>query len=349
MTTHPQTLTPKQRGATVVEFVIIVPIVLMMILGIMQTGMVYYAKSNLNYAAFEAVRAGSVGHGLLNGAQGIGQTFTRSMAGYYGGGRNPTEIAASTARAIADITPLTTQIQLLSPTSQSFDDYASPRLKAKYGVSTRVIPNNNLNAITCPMDNTSCNNNPASNASGQTLSDANILNLRITYGIPAAKQMPLVGPFYIKVLKGLTDLGLMAETDPFKLALLNLGRIPVVLHTSMRMQSAPIENGNGSNPGAGNNGTPIEPDPDPPVENPEDPPCQAGDPDCEPADPPEELEEPCDPATDLFHCLPPGCNKGDASCDPACEGGKCTPIDCGEKVNILTTTEAPAPASSTNP
>jgi hypothetical protein len=311
-----------QIGASMVEFVVVVPVLLMMILGVVQTGLVYFAKSNVNYAAFEAARAGSVSHATQAS---IRDAFTRAMVGYYGGGRNASELAESLSRASADITAASMQIELLSPTKESFDDYASPRLSQKLGTQARVIPNNNLSTISCPLDKPSCNNDPNSNHSGQTLSDANLLKVRITYGIPSIKQVPMVGRFYTRVLQGLDgEVKSSAETEPFKKALLAQGRIPVVVHTTMRMQSEPIENGNVSNPGAGNNGNPVNPTPTAPL----DPACQEGDPDCQPTDPKEEPEESCDPATDLFHCLPPGCQANDPMCDPTCEDGHCNGPVC---------------------
>lgn len=268
----------KQSGATLVEFVVAVPTILFTILGIMQTSMVFYAKSNLNYAAYEAARAGSVGNADLKT---ITDAFANAMAGYYGGGRTQAELNDAITRAKADINDSSLQIELLSPTKESFDDYYSPKLTAKYNRNQRVIPNSNISAIKCPVDRKNCNSDPTKNASGQTLSDANILNLRITYGIPVAKQMPLVGRFYVMALKGLkgirgetsalTGLDNDVKTTPlnattFEVGLLNDGRIPVVVHTTMRMQSDPIENGNISNPGPGNNGTPTPEGP----ENPDD-------------------------------------------------------------------------------
>lgn len=285
----------KQNGASLVEFVVVAPTLLMMILGVIQSGMVFHAKSNINYATFEAARAGSVGHGQ---AAVIREAFTRAMVGYYGGGRNAAELAIATQRAVTDITPATMRVELLSPTKESFDDYASPQLAAKLKVSNRVIPNSNLNALQCPYDKPSCNHNPQTNASGQTLSDANILRIKITYGIPAAKQIPLAGRLYIMSLRGLGQLGLAADTDPFKQALLEQGRIPIVVHTTMRMQSHPYENGNVSNPGPGNNGVPT-PSGEEEEENPptDDETCPASDPNCNEDD--SGLPEPeCDAQTD---------------------------------------------------
>lgn len=293
-------LARRQIGASMVEFVVVAPVVLMMILGVMQTGLVFFAKSNINYATFEAARAGSVEHASLSS---IRNTFTRAMVGYYGGGRNAKELAESLVKASADITPATMQVELLSPTKESFDDYASPRLSTKLGAKARVIPNNNLSALACPVDKPSCNNNPNTNHSGQTLSDANLLHIRITYGIPAAKQMPMVGKFYIKVLQGLESTTASSpETDPFKKALLAQGRIPVVVHTTLRMQSEPIENGNVSNPGPGNNGSPA--DPGPSTEG-----SGGGN----------------TPACSGAACTEEGGGESNPSCDPAVD------VDCGQK------------------
>jgi len=269
----------RNAGATLVEFVIIVPVLLFSLLGIMQAGLVFHAKSNVNYAAFEAARAGSMRNAQLRA---IRTAFATAMTGFYGGGRNAGEIATSRARAFADVTLASAQIELLSPSAQSFTDYASPRLSKKYSekynATVNVIPNSNLSVITCPTDNKGCNSNPTSNASGQTLSDANILKLRITYGIPQRMQMPLVGRLYVMVLRGLRGVRgevypLLGLDDPnrapiaqdtFIQGLLAQNRIPIVVHTTMRMQSDAIQNGNADG-GPGNNGLPGKNVPDEPV------------------------------------------------------------------------------------
>lgn len=77
----------------------------------------------------------------------------------------------------------------------------------------------------------------------------------------------------------------------------------------MRMQSEAFENGNISNPGAGNGGTPVNPDAD----------------DSEVANQNENLpidDEPCDPLTALFGCTE-DCTPGDPSCDKACQVACC--------------------------
>ncbi|MDZ7657052.1 MAG: hypothetical protein U0997_14030, partial [Sulfurimicrobium sp.] len=132
------------------------------------------------------------------------------------------------------------------------------------------------------MDVPGCNNDPKTNKSGQTLADANLLNLRITYGIPEKKQIPLAGKFMNWAL-GILNSG---DPDAFRQGLVAAGRIPVVVHTVMRMQSPAYENANASSPGPGNDGVPK--DPGPPPTGGELPKCPVTDPACteEPEPPP---------------------------------------------------------------
>ena len=51
-----------QTGGGLVEFVIMAPTLLALSLAMLQTGLVFHAKSSLNYATFEAARAGALTH-----------------------------------------------------------------------------------------------------------------------------------------------------------------------------------------------------------------------------------------------------------------------------------------------
>ena len=284
-----------QRGATLVEFVIVVPTVLFMLMNLIQYGLLYHAKSQLNYATFEAARAGTVSNA---DPAAIRTAFTRAITGYYGGGTSTAQLAKSYAKALADTTAATVRIEILSPTKESFDDYASPGLAARLNTSARVIPNTNIAFIQCPMDVPGCANDPNSNKSGQTLLDANLLKLRITYGIPERKQIPLAGRFMNWALGQLNS----GDTDTFRLGLVKAGRIPVVTHIVMRMQSPALENANASSPGPGNGGEPQDPGPGDP--GPGLPTCPAADPACTPK------PEPLDP-------IMPPCDPADPSCKPS--------------------------------
>lgn len=262
-----------QRGATLVEFIVIAPTLLTMALAMMQIAFVFHAKSNLNYATFEAARAGAIHHAR---PEAMNTAFSRAMIAYYGGGRSTAELAASHARALADL-PGALRIEILSPTRESFDDYHSPRSARMLEVARRVIPNSHLALLECPADRPSCAHDPASNRSGQTLRDANLLKLRVTFGIPRAKQIPLAGRFFSWAVATMYP----DHPDTFRRGLLAEGRIPVVSHVTVRMQSDAIENARlVSLPGPGNQGIPA--DPGPPSEAKPLPECAWSDPLCAP-------------------------------------------------------------------
>ncbi|WP_413897719.1 TadE/TadG family type IV pilus assembly protein [Rhodoferax sp.] len=318
-----QPMTPRgparQRGATLVEFVVVVPTLLFLLMNLIQYGLLYHTKGQLNYAAFEAARVGSTAN--ADPAK-IRAAFTRAMTGYHGGGTSNAELGASYAKSAAEAA--FARIEILSPTTQSFDDYHSPALADKLKLAARVIPNSNLAFLTCPVDVSGCKSDPKANASGQTLLDANLLKLRITYGIAPRKQIPLAGRFMNWALSVLHK----DDADAFRAALVKAGRIPVVSHTVMRMQSPAIENANASSPGPGNEGKPV--DPGPILPGPVLPTCPVTDPACV-----SQPKPPCDPADPA--CKPP------PVCNPATDPS-CKPIDppCDKK-------PAPAPVPAPKP
>lgn len=262
----------RQRGAGLVETTLVLPTLLFLVLGLWQAALGYHAKSSVNYATFEAARAGSVANAsrakIMSG-------FQRAMLGYYGGGRTAAELASTGKKVLEDITGTVVRIEILSPTQESFDDYNSHELQKALKTDEKVIPNTGLDELSCPRDVPGCQSDPKKNASGQSLLDANLLKLRVTYGIPEKKQLPLVGRFYTWALG---KLGAGAD-DPFKQALIDAHRIPVVSHVVVRMQSDAIRNAAMvSNPGPGNDGRPV--DPGPPASSPSLPTCPWWDPSC---------------------------------------------------------------------
>jgi Flp pilus assembly protein TadG len=268
-----------ERGAGLVETVVVLPLLLLVILCIWQAALVYRAKSSLNYAALEAARAGSVANASVSSIQ---TAFRKALIPYYGGGRSARELGDTFTRMLRDIddperSELLSRIEILSPTQESFTDYQSAAAQAALNeaaerearrngtsaparITEPVLPNVGLDRLTCPRDNSSCNNDPARNQSGQTLLDANLLKLRITYGIPPSKQMPLAGRLYTWALG---HMGTGAD-DAFMQTLIRTRRIPIVVHTTVRMQSDAIRNtAMVSSPGPGNNGSPVDPGPAP--------------------------------------------------------------------------------------
>lgn len=281
----------RQRGSAMIEFAVVGPLIAMLGLGLLQYGMLFFAKNEINYATFMAGRAGSVGHADLDAVR---QAYIRALAPMYGGGTSLAEVAEAAAKATADVAD-NLQIDLLNPTKESFNDWNDPALQAllKTG-GRRVIPNSALAAKGVQVKA----------ASGQSLQDANLLKIKITHGY--LPKVPFVSKFYIAYLKSLDP-----HTDAFYSKLVDAGRIPIVTHVTIEMQSDAIESdATVSTPGPGNGGKPVNPG-DPPANN--DPPpdctnlgCDAPAPSPEPA---------CNPFTDPNHCQPaPGCVPNSQMC-----------------------------------
>ena len=234
-----------QRGAAMIEFTVVSPVLMLLGLAILQYSLLFFAKNQINYATFMAARAGSMTNANQNE---IKQAYTKALIPLYGGGQNSTELAAAYAQAGADVAGHT-RIQLLNPTKESFDDWNDPQLQNTLGHGRRVIPNGGQ-AYKDP--------NAIGAASGQSIQDANLIKLRITHGYEP--KIPLIRLVYLKYLQWLDP-----HSDAFNTQEINAGRIPVVSHVTLQMQSDAIEPGNPvSIPGPGNNGKPSDPG-DPPV------------------------------------------------------------------------------------
>lgn len=227
------------------------PAITVLGMAVLQYSLMFFAKNQINHAAFMAGRAGSVAHATIDS---IEAAYTRALIPLYGGGENSQELMASHAKAVADMTPNTLRIEVLNPTQESFDDFAKdPNLNALF--STRAIPNTAISLRT-DLDQ-------VGQTSGQTLQDANLLKLRITHGYQP--KVWLLGMIHSKYLAWM-DTG----NDKFVTQLIASGRIPMVTHVAIEMQSEALEqkDGNGkslfvSNPGRGNEGSPNDPgDPD---------------------------------------------------------------------------------------
>lgn len=230
-----------------VEFVVVGPLITILGMAILQYSLMFFAKTQMNHAAFMAARAGSVAHATLNT---IESAYKRALIPLYGGGESTAELQASYARVVADLTPTVLRIEVLNPTQQSFDDFAKDaNLNQFFGA--RAIPNTGI-GLGPGLDDVGA-------TSGQTLQDANLLKLRITHGYEP--KVWLLGMIHSKYLAW-TDTG----QDSFATQLIQSGRIPVVSHVTVEMHSEALEQKDAndknifaSSPGQGNNGVPVNP------------------------------------------------------------------------------------------
>jgi len=166
-------------GQSMVEFLVILPVALLLILGAIQFALIYHAKTTLNYAAFEAARYGSLDHAKYEAVQ---EGFARGLAPLYSyfepdgekrkqlkepKAENQVEAFQIGRRKIFDEfndSRDLIRIERLSPTVQDFSSFAVDE----------EIPNDNL-MYRASKDG---------HRSGRSIQDANLLHLRITYWYP---------------------------------------------------------------------------------------------------------------------------------------------------------------------
>lgn len=187
------------RGGSAVETLIALPILLSLGLGAVQFALVFQAKHALNHALIEAARAGSVAHAEPDA---ILRGLANGLMPWLYGARDLGEYAENQARAVAHLAEAHARgwliVEQVSPSPASFDDWAEPARDADGSpmAGVREIPNDTLvhRAMrTEPAGGAagSRSGEPIGSASGQTLADANLLRLRVDYGVPLA--VPLVG------------------------------------------------------------------------------------------------------------------------------------------------------------
>jgi hypothetical protein len=187
----------RSRGISMVESLIALPLLFIVGLGAVQFALVMHARQALNFALIEAARAGSVGHAE---AGAIRSGLSRGLVPWLYGANDLGEYAINLARAAVHIRQGEAigwmRVAQLSPTNASFDDWAEPARDANGGLmaDVREIPDDNLVA------RAAANGAPAVGAtSGQTLADANLLRLRLDYGVPLV--VPVVGRLISSVVR----------------------------------------------------------------------------------------------------------------------------------------------------
>lgn len=225
-----------QRGATLAEFVVIGPLAFLLILAIVQLGFMFMARSTLNHATFMAAREGAIHNADLSV---IRASLIKGLIPFYQDSTNTSDLSRLSAAwlaAQADVLyPYRLQVDILNPTPATFKDYgiADPANGNK-----RFIPNDNLQFRSTAIGQ----------ESKQTLMDANLLRIRVTYGYEL--KVPLISYMFRRVMCGGFGDGVNAfggDTSVLEAANLSncpyyvQGRTPIVAYATVRMQSPAIE------------------------------------------------------------------------------------------------------------
>lgn len=189
-------------GQASTEFLIALPLLILLLFGIIQFAMIYQARATLNHATMLAARAGALHNGNRNEmraalARGLAPLFAAapSDAGY---------LKAWEKARLQETLPTLATLAVLNPTRAAFTDFARPRLDGKGG---RELPNDTLNY----------RNSAPGGASQISVQDANLLHLRVTYCFRLI--VPVVDRVIYAVANALTpaDSSLSANgmSDPF--------------------------------------------------------------------------------------------------------------------------------------
>jgi len=218
------------RGQSMVEFMIVTPVMLLLVFGSLQFAFLYQAKTALNYAAFQTAREGAVNHAHMAIME---NAFARNMAAIYTHDDTVAEVVQARDRIRQEIAAGFVQIDVLNPTDKMFDVFGID----PDGDGAREIPNDNL--MYRPLTR-----EPDSNA---TVQDANLLKLRVTYCYPM--YVPYVNRVLAIMLTQLPN----PDTCPgcsgnfqhpgFEKNCLDNGRFPLNSQAIVRMQSSISEDG----------------------------------------------------------------------------------------------------------
>nr|WP_315400778.1 TadE/TadG family type IV pilus assembly protein [uncultured Duganella sp.] len=270
----------RQRGQSATEFVVIFPALVLLVFGILQMGFVYQGRSTLNYATMLAARAGALHNGDVGEMR---NALARGLAPLFAGEATTAGYSAALAKAAAETAgpAALTSIEILNPRATAFTDFGRTRLD---GTKGKELPNDTL----------AYRNSGAGAASKQSVQDANLLHVRVTYCFRLI--VPVIDRVVQAAFNG-NDPGPGGMGDPFGLGgasaptLCNAAtagrRIYIQSEAIVRMQSPFFEsNLAGANtPGTpgpstpGDPGAPSEPgtpaDPGDPIPQPDpgDPPC----------------------------------------------------------------------------
>lgn len=216
----------REKGQSATEFIIVAPVIIMLIFGSFQFALLYRAKITLNYATFQAARAGALNNAnrimMENSlARHLAPLYTRSTTI----GNNEGEIMWARDRVRQEIIDGFVWVNVLNPDAAAFGSSLALDIDGD-----KVIPNDNLmyrSQLT---------------TSGLTIQDANLLQIRVSY------CQPMIVPYIDRLLAILMTQannattcpecrGAFTATDTFERSCFNNRRFPIHAHSIVRMQS----------------------------------------------------------------------------------------------------------------
>jgi len=208
-----------QQGASMVEFIIVAPVLCMLGMGTLQAGLLYHHKSILNYATYEAARVGATRHAQHKPMR---KELGIRLAPIIGGDGSLEKAAIAMARTAVEVeSPIgltgavapPTKLEILSPDLDAFANWGQPSLEY---TNRRAIPNSHLKHQEKEV------------RGGLSLTDANLLKIEVTHGMEL--KVPLIGKMVAKIMP------LLDTNEEHRLHYLS-GRFPLKSTATVRMQS----------------------------------------------------------------------------------------------------------------
>lgn len=156
----------RQRGQSLVETLVVIPVFGVLLLGIFQAVLFYRAKAVVDYAALEAARSGATQFAEMDALR---AGLVRGLLPLYSHSPDNAGLAKAYLDAQVDVRAGAADIDVISPTRAAFDDW-----KVKQFDGTEAIPNDSLPFRAAGTGS----------RSGMTVQDANLLKIRVTYRYP---------------------------------------------------------------------------------------------------------------------------------------------------------------------
>jgi len=215
----------RERGATLVEFVIVSPIAVIVVLSVIQLGLLFSAKHIVNEATFVAARAGAVQNAQVDPMR---HALINALIPFYQDSLDTTpvtRIGKAWLAAQADLLPLPAplgnlDLTVLNPNSDVFSDFG---LTDSYSCSGHTcIPNDSLEYR---------DYSKRGQKTGLTIQDANALKIRVTYGYKL--KVPLMQSLFSGVMCQFPGVASLSDC----LQYYNRGRVPIVSYAVVQMQT----------------------------------------------------------------------------------------------------------------
>jgi hypothetical protein len=189
----------RRAGQALVEFLIIFPTLLFLVLGAFQFALLYQQKETLNYATYVAARQGALKNAKANAIKdGLASAMTplyMTTSNDYGD-----LLKARIIAAIETFNPLNMRVEILNPTAAAFNAHKGD---SETGAE---IPNDNLMY------------RDSGAKGGMSVQDANLLTVRVTYC--ARLIVPIVNKAIYSLYFGVTGIqqvlgsGYFADAGP---------------------------------------------------------------------------------------------------------------------------------------